>query len=595
MKNISKIYVLSIVAISSSIFAQDFDPEFLNSLPPEIAQDLIKKAENRAKAEEAYYRPPSTTIEKPIAKNERYSSKDKRFDSKDERFDSKDERFGSKVFSLMQTTLMPINEPNVDDSYRLDYGDQLRIQYTGQKTSTSEHIVGRDGSINLDEIGTIYLAGLPLNEAVKNIKNSVKKAFIGVEIFVSLINIRDIQVVLAGNIYNPGSYTLSGNSNIFHALVVSGGPSETGSFRSINLIRDDKIIESIDLYDTFIHGKSSFQKRLRSGDIVFVNPISNSLHINGGVKRPGQYELLDDENLFDLIEYSNGLNAYADKSSIVLDRILDREIKSIPIVNISQLKKIEPKDGDRITIRENSFRVVKVNGAVNNPGTYLMNEGATISDVINKSGGYTMNAYPFGGVYESSVAKEINQKALDSLYDDFIENILQVSQQTSVEIDIESYITIATELKDAIPNGRIIADFISFSQKPIYLNDGDEITIPEITNQVYVFGEVFSEGAVEYQEDQGIEYYISRKGGINELADIKNIYVLQPNGETYKYRSNRNIFKSQTKNTTIYPGSIVFVPQKLESKAAQRLAAQSYAAILGSIGVSLASLSVLKN
>ena len=58
MKNISKIYVLSIVAISSSIFAQDFDPEFLNSLPPEIAQDLIKKAENRAKAEEAYYRPP---------------------------------------------------------------------------------------------------------------------------------------------------------------------------------------------------------------------------------------------------------------------------------------------------------------------------------------------------------------------------------------------------------------------------------------------------------------------------------------------------------------------------------------------------------
>ena len=223
-----------------------------------------------------------------------------------------------------------------------------------------------------------------------------------------------------------------------------------------------------------------------------------------------------------------------------------------------------------------------------------MSEGSTINDVINKSGGYTKNAYPFGGIYESSVAKEINEKALESLYDDFIENILQVSQQTSVEIDIESYISIATELKDATPNGRIIADFVSFSQKPIYLNDGDSITIPEITNQVYVFGEVFSEGAVEHKEDQDIEYYISRKGGINEIAD-KKIYVLQPNGETYKYRTNSNIFKTQTKSTTIYPGSIIFVPQKLESKAAQRLAAQSYAAIIGSIGVSLASLSVLKN
>ena len=374
MKNISKIYILSIVVISSSIFAQNLDPEFLRSLPPEIAQDLIKKAENRAKAEEAYYRPPSTSIEKPINEYKSFDSNDKRFESKDKRFESKDKRFGSKVFSLMQTTLMPINEPNTDDSYTLDYGDQLRIQYTGQKTSISDYVIGRDGSINLDEIGKIYLAGLPLNEAVKLIKNSVKKAFIGVEIFVSLINIRDIQVVLAGNIYNPGSYTLSGNSNIFHALVVSGGPSETGSFRSINLIRDDKIIESIDLYDTFIHGKSSFKRRLRSGDIVFVNPISNSVHINGGVKRPGQYELLDDENLYKLIEYSNGLNAYADLTSIILDRILDREIKSIPIVNISQFEKIEPKDGDRITIRENSFRVVKVNGAVNNPGTYLMSE-----------------------------------------------------------------------------------------------------------------------------------------------------------------------------------------------------------------------------
>ena len=574
MKNLSKTYILSLIAFSFSIFAQDFDPEFLASLPPAIAEDIINRAEIRDEAEEAFYRPPSTLIEKPI--------------------DDEDLRFGSKVFSLMQTTLMPINEPNIDDSYILDYGDQLRIQYTGQKTSISEHILARDGSINLDEIGKIYLAGLSLNEAVKIIKNSVNQAFIGVDTFVSLINIRDIQVVLAGNIYNPGPYTLNGNSNIFHALVVSGGPSETGSFRSINLIRNNEIIESIDLYDTFIHGKSSFKTRLKSGDIVFVNPTSNIVFISGGVKRPGQYELLDGENLYNLIEFSNGLSAYADRSNIVLERILDRRIKSIPIVNISQFEKIESKDGDRIFIREHSFRLVEINGAVNNPGSYLMSEGDSIEDVIKKSGGFTMNAYPFGGVYESIIAKEVNEKAIEALYNNFVENIMQASQQSAVEIDIQAYIAIAAELRDTAPNGRIIADFTNLSQNQIYLNDGDVITIPEITNQVYVFGEVFAEGAVQYKPDESIEYYIARKGGTNELADTKNIFVLQPNGETHKYKSNTNIFQNQIKQTEIYPGSIVFVPQKIENKAARRLAAQSYAAILGSIGVSLASLSVLK-
>ena len=181
---------------------------------------------------------------------------------------------------------MPINEPNFDDSYVLDFGDQLRIQLTGQKSSISDLTIRRDGSINISEIGKIYLSGLSLNEASKMIKNLIDQAFIGVDTFVSLVNVRDIQIILAGNVYNPGSYTLSGNSNIFHALVVSGGPSEAGSFRSIELIRNNETIETIDLYDTFISGSSSFKSRLKSGDVVFVNPVSNVVSIRGGVKRP---------------------------------------------------------------------------------------------------------------------------------------------------------------------------------------------------------------------------------------------------------------------------------------------------------------------
>ena len=74
-----------------------------------------------------------------------------------------------------------------------------------------------------------------------------------------------------------------------------------GSFRG-ELVRDNKVIEVIDLYDTFIFGKSSFNKRLRSGDIVFVKPVQNLVSVIGGVKRPFVYELKEtdtlDRNLF---------------------------------------------------------------------------------------------------------------------------------------------------------------------------------------------------------------------------------------------------------------------------------------------------------
>ena len=168
---------------------------------------------------------------------------------------------------------MPINEPNFDSSYILDFGDELDLQLVGQKSSITKLAVKRDGSINIEDIGKLNVAGLSLNKAIDLIENKINQSFIGVEVYLTLTGVRDIQIIMAGNVYNPGSYTLNGNSNIFHALSVSGGPSDDGSFRSIDLIRNNKKIETVDLYQTFIYGKPSFNTRLRSGDIIFVNPI----------------------------------------------------------------------------------------------------------------------------------------------------------------------------------------------------------------------------------------------------------------------------------------------------------------------------------
>ena len=563
--------IISFLSVSS--FSQELDQAFLSSLPDDVASTLINKNNERNALEEPQYRRPSTFIEKP---------------------EPTSDRFGANIFSMMQSSLMPLNEPNFDSSYILDFGDTLELQLVGQKSSTTKLLVKRDGSINIEDIGKLNIAGLSLDKVVELIKNKINLAFIGVEAYVTLAKVRDVQIIMSGNVYNPGSYTLNGNSNIFHALSVSGGPSESGSFRSIDLIRNNKKIESIDLYETFIFGRSSFNTRLRSGDLIFVNPVGNVVSIVGAVKRPGSYEIKKDGTLSNLIKFSNGLNAYADINNIKLERILDGKIQALPIVNISQFDNIKANDLDTIYIRSYPFRSVEILGAVLNPGSYLMNEGDSILDVIEKSGGFTDNAYVFGAVYQNVNARAISEQASQKLYENSIQNISQIIKEGGPDTDYTPLISMLAELKDTKVTGRVVINLLS-DENPTLIQDGDTILIPEKTNQVYIYGSVSDSGSALYAKGEGIEYYISKKGGLIDNADKNNVFVLNPNGETFRLKIKKNLFTSLDNNVEIFPGSVIYIPESLDNGYQTRIQTQAYAAILGSLGVSLASLSVLKD
>jgi protein involved in polysaccharide export with SLBB domain len=145
----------------------------------------------------------------------------------------------------------------------------------GQENSIEELSISRDGSISVSEIGKIFLAGISLDDANTIIKNKYNNAYIGVDAYITLTSIRDIQILITGNAFSPGIYTLNGNSNILHALSMAGGIDEMGSYRKVDLLRNNTVIKSIDLYDIFIYGKSGFGQRLRTGDTILVNPAFN--------------------------------------------------------------------------------------------------------------------------------------------------------------------------------------------------------------------------------------------------------------------------------------------------------------------------------
>jgi protein involved in polysaccharide export with SLBB domain len=499
---------------------------------------------------------------------------------------------------MMQTSFMPINEPNFDSSYILDFGDTLEIQLIGQQNAIEKLSIKRDGSINIPEIGKISVAGLSLEAVSSLIKDKIASAYIGIEAFVTLVNIRDIQVLITGNAYNPGIYTLNGNSNLLHALSMAGGIDEKGSYRKIELIRDNTVINTIDLYDIFIHGKSGFGQRLRSGDGILIKPRNDLITLSGAVNRPGVYELTSDEDYSDLFAYGNGFSSSADIDSLRVERLNKEEVEFIYIPDVKSLSSIKPISGDRLNVRSYVRKRVTITGAINTPGTYVISKGETLSSLIEKAEGYKDDAYPFGGVLNNKSAAKINAKAVDKLYNSFIQKLISKGDALFAS---ESLPFILEELKKSPISGRVMAEFdpdvINASPElDTNLADGDSVYIPSITQQIYIFGEVNKPGAVRYKPRQSIQDYLVSSGGVLESADNSNIFVVHPNGELNRLQntSRLSFINKRDNDILIFPGSVIYIPRKVNSRD-PALVASIWAPIVSAMATSITALSILDN
>ncbi|MDC2972382.1 SLBB domain-containing protein [Gammaproteobacteria bacterium] len=600
---IIKLLLLPILALTIS--AQELDPEFLESLPDDIRKDIQENNQRKLDGTDEKYSPYKYSSK--LAQAETFLKLKDRLETDllemERRLNSNtgldmDEDlvvYGRDFFNTFQTSFMPINEPNPDSGYMLDVGDVLQVQLVGTNEALEELEINPDGSITLDDIGEIVIAGLSLNDASQLIKSKVNSSFIGTEAFINLIEIRDVNILVTGNAENPGIYTLTGNSNILQALLAAGGISEFGSLREINLIRDETVIETLDIYDLLIEGKYSIKKRLRSGDVIFVEARKSIVTIAGAVNRPAKYEAVDGQKLISIIEYANGINRTADLENISLERMVDGSLKTIDVPNDSYFEAIDVQDGDSIYIREYPYRQAKISGAVLKPGSYTMAAGQSINDLIEKAGGYTENAYLFGAIYLNEDAKKVNELSKEILYQEFLDSIIAASQQNIG--DLTPVVKLTEDIKNTPSNGRVVISLLNDASIDLYnIKEGDELFVPERNNVVYVYGEISSEGAVMYSDNQDVEYFVEKSGGYKKFADNESIYILHPNGESQLYRSKRSIFERSPKSEIrIYPGSIIFVPRALDESAPRRLAAQAYVSILGNLGIALASLSAISD
>ncbi len=289
------------------------------------------------------------------------------------------------------------------DNYELGIGDEISINVWGRAEFSGVFKIGDEGYIKIEKMPRLYLKGMKYGQAKQKISSTIGSQYnlSTSQIAISLNYSRVISVNIVGEVMEPRTYTLSALNTAVNALAAAEGPSDLGSVRRIQLQRAGKPNRVLDLYKFLLNPMSSEEFFIENGDYIFVPTIGKIVEIQGAVKRPFKYELLPNENLKALLEWSGGVNSNAITSSIQIRRF-ENERTRIMTISLDEIQKtggdFKLQDGDILSIASVdggnpvSTKEVLIQGAVEKPTTYniLMNEGLRV--LIGRAGGLKPNA-----------------------------------------------------------------------------------------------------------------------------------------------------------------------------------------------------------
>ncbi|MEL7297315.1 MAG: SLBB domain-containing protein [Pseudomonadota bacterium] len=295
--------------------------------------------------------------------------------------------FGYDLFEGVPTSFAPATDIPVPASYVLGPGDEMRIDYFGPENNSQMVVVTRDGSIMLDELGPLTVAGLTFDKAREEIAERVAEQKIGVRTSVTMGELRSIRVFVLGDVARPGSYTVSGLSTMTNALFLSGGVKTSGSLRRVQLKRSGQLVGSLDLYDLLLRGDTRNDRRLLPGDVIFVPPVGDRVGVEGEVQRPAFYELKSKTTAEELVRVAGGLTPLALAASGRIERIAERGDRTIVDADLtSEIGRKELlRDGDVLRIMPVFDRfddAVNVVGHIRRPAQYQWRSGLRLLDVI---------------------------------------------------------------------------------------------------------------------------------------------------------------------------------------------------------------------
>ncbi|WP_316786211.1 SLBB domain-containing protein [Pedobacter frigiditerrae] len=404
--------------------------------------------------------------------------------------------FGADLFRNGNITFEPNLRIATPKGYIIGPDDKLLIDLTGDNEVSYNLQVSAEGIINVQYLGRVAVGGLTIEQATSKIKAGLSKTYPSIpsgrtSVAVNLGNIKSIKVTLTGYLVKPGTYTLSSLSTVYNALYASGGPAENGSFRAIQIIRNNKIIATVDVYDFLLRGIQQANVRLQDQDIINVPVYNKRVEIIGEVKRSALFEVNNNETLQDVIDFAGGFSMQAYTARIKAFQNTDQDRKIVDVAK-AEWGSYRPQNGDKFIVEPILDRFqnrVEIIGAVFRPGIFELKNGLTLKALIAKAEGLKEDAF-------------LNRGYINRLNTDNTQALIPFDLQ-KVMAGTESDITLQREDKITINS--------LFDLRDEYI--------------VNIQGEVRSPGTFDYADNMTLESVIQMAGGFKEGATPNRIEV----------------------------------------------------------------------
>ena len=348
--------------------------------------------------------------------------------------------FGLDVFRRTSTQFQANQTGPVDDSYQLGPGDVLVLMLTGDVEQTHTLEVTRDGFVVMPQVGQMYVANLTLGQFRDMLYQRLSRVYSGIgrsahartHFEVTVAKLRNIQVYVVGDVIRPGAYQISGAGTVLTALYAAGGPTRNGSFRTVEVRRGSRLVDSLDLYDYLLHGDNPTGVRLQNGDVVFVPVHEARVKMAGAVVRPAIYGIKASETLRDALQFAGGFDATASRARVQIYRVLppgsrtnNGQARVVIDVGADQFTDgvapaVPLADGDSVTVFNVPKEVrsfITVSGDVWVPGTVGYSAGMHLSDAIRLAGGPQPDVY-LGRILVTRMGEDSTRHQLRSAFTD---------------------------------------------------------------------------------------------------------------------------------------------------------------------------------
>lgn len=520
-----KYLLLSIIPMMSAAVSHAFDSN--NMLPQELAGNIATSNQNVPQSADQSILPSQSVVELSPSSSMKYQTNNK--------------MFGSQLF---KGAFAASAGSTFNSSYKINPGDNINLRFWGAYQFAGSQTVDPQGNIFIPNIGPVKVSGVSNGQLQSLIESQVRRVYVAnVGVYASLEQAQPVKVLVTGFVNQPGNYGGLANDTALAYLDRAGGVDpERGSYVNIQIMRNGKLLQNLDLYEFLVQGKIR-PFSFRDGDVIVVGARTHTFNISGEVYNAYDFEF--DRPEVTVAQALSVAKLKPGATNVSIMRRQGTEYRS-EYYSLAQAQNVYIQDGDVLTVTADRYAgtiQVRVEGAHNGAHAIVLPYGAKLSDVLTQLNPNSLAEVEALQLFRPSVAKR-QKEMLDISLNKLEEATFNARSSTQEEANlrvkdaelVKQFIAKARQVK---PTGQVVLNPDTFAD--LILEQGDVLRIPERTSVVMVHGEVAFPNGVEFQKNQTAKDYIEKVGGFSQKSNKSKVIVMSQNGKAELVRKGQKI------------------------------------------------------